>query len=113
VLDGAILPGSVADEVNLTGVTHLRDANLSGASLDGADFSGVNLRGTDLSGSDLTDADLSRADLTGVDLSDASLTATDVTAATLRETRVIDHHGEQTDATKQILSNLGATTETS
>jgi Pentapeptide repeats (8 copies). len=49
VLDGTILPGSVAEEVDLANVTHLRDANLSGAPLDGADFSG----------SDLTDADLS------------------------------------------------------
>jgi FOG: WD40-like repeat len=111
VLDGAILPGSVADEVNLSGVTHLRDADLSGAALDGADFSGVNLRGTDLSGADLTDADLSRSDLTGVDFSDTTLTATNVMAATLRETRVIDHHGEQTDPTKQILHNLGAITD--
>ena len=93
VLDGAILPGSVADEVDLTGVTHLRDVDLSGVSLNGSDFSSVNLWGTDLSG--------------------ATLTATDVTAATLRETRVIDHHAEQTDATKQILHNLGAITDSS
>ncbi len=83
VLDRAILLGEYANGLDLTGVTHLRDAN----------FSGVSPQGTDFSGADLTDANLSRSDLTGADLSSATHTATDVTAATLRETRVRDQGG--------------------
>ena len=95
-LDGAILPGAMLHEANLS-FTFLRNTKLSGAILPGAilheadltgakltganlalfvkpDLPGVDLPGADLTGADLTDANLAGANLFGADLTDATLT---------------------------------------
>lgn len=103
-LDGALLPDTYADAVDLTDTHLLRDVDLSGADieytdlsgadlsysdlseadLDFADLSGAALYKTDLSGADLRGtADLSGADLESADLSDASLNYADLSGATL------------------------------
>lgn len=92
-LDGAIFPDQFVGSVDLSGITLLREVDLSGAELNNADFSGANLNNADLSHTALIDADLSEtnlidADLTGAvlfdpDLSEADLSHTDLTGAVL------------------------------
>lgn len=82
-LDGVILSDQFANEVELSGSSLLREADLSGASLDDADLREANLRNADLSGVSLDDADLRAADLAGADLPGASLDGADLREADL------------------------------
>jgi len=81
-LSGADLNGAVLIRADLSGAD-LNGANLSGADLNGANLSGVNLSRADLSGADLSGADLSRADLNGANLSGANLRRADLSGADL------------------------------
>ena len=67
-------------------LTHLRDADLSGANLRDADLSGADLRGADLHDADLSGADLRDADLSGADLRGANLRGADLRGANLSGT---------------------------
>lgn len=59
------------------------DANLRDADLSGADLNGANLRYADLSDADLSGADLRYADLNGADLSGANLRGANLRDANL------------------------------
>jgi hypothetical protein len=73
----------------------LRDADLSGCSLDGADLTGVDLSGAILAGANLEGADCSHAilrnaDLTGAKLGRVNLVRADLTGARLPEGALAD-----------------------
>ena len=88
-LNGAILPGTILQEANLTNANlfgaNLTDANLFGANLIDANLFDAKLTGANLYDATLTDATLTEANLTNAKLSRTKLTGVDLTDATLTD----------------------------
>ena len=72
----ANLTGADLNGANLTDA-NLRSANLTDANLRSADLEGANLRSADLEGANLGSANLNGADLRGANLRDANLNGAD------------------------------------
>jgi uncharacterized protein YjbI with pentapeptide repeats len=85
-LDGAILSDGLVDEVDLSDVSLLRDADLSDADLRDANLSAADFREADLSDAILSDANLSAANLSGAFLFNADLSGAEVFDADLSGT---------------------------
>ncbi len=101
----------VGADANLTGATlngaDLADASLSGTDFDGADLTGANLAGATLTTANLNSANLSQAALTNADATGATLIGANLNSATLTQATLTNTNLYQASLTSADLT--GAT----
>ncbi|MEO0421529.1 MAG: toll/interleukin-1 receptor domain-containing protein [Pseudomonadota bacterium] len=92
LLTSSVLEWNAWREANPDVFPELKQANLSGAHLDGANLDGADLGGANLRGAYLRGANLREADLRGANLRGAYLGEANLTAANLAETDLEEAH---------------------